>query len=137
MKNYRFQHDDFITDSVYSADGHIGFEGYKLKNYSVMIQNKTNYIYLLAILMFERRKRRSELNLIEKIVDEAQKLFLEYELERKVFQFNDLVMYVNLHFSKPDNQSLIAPISMQKSMRKQMDQRAQRNPSLNKQYSAD
>ena len=119
MKRGRFQHDDFITDSVYSADGHIAFEGLKLKNYSVHIQRNTNGFYLLVTLIFEHRERRSELNLVEKLVDEAQRIFKRLDLERKIFQFNGTTMYANLYFSRFDAPSYIAPISMQRQMQRQ------------------
>ena len=119
MKRGRFQHDDFITDSVYSADGHIAFEGLKLKDYSVHIQRNTNGFYLLVTLIFERCERRSELNLVEKLVDEAQHIFRRLDLERKVFQFNDLTMYANLYFSKINSHSFIAPMQMQRQMKRQ------------------
>ena len=119
MKTGRFQHDDFITDSIYSADGHIGFERLRLIDYSVQLTREPVGFYMLATCLFKRLERRSELNIVEKFVDEAQKVFQNLEMTRKVFQFNDLILYINLYFSIQET-GAFAPIRMQRMLKNQV-----------------
>lgn len=96
--------DDFVTDSIYSADSHIGYKRLKLANMKIKIDKLSSGYAFNAIFKFkEGIVRESERDLVEKYVWEAEKLTRGYHMTRKLFQFGDKSLRATLIFSKKED----------------------------------
>ena len=99
-KYIRNQYDDFITDSAFSADSHITYNRMQLKDYRVSIRYFKPNFYVNVECVFEYVNYRDDFRFVEKLVDECETIFKNFQVKSKLFKFDKLNFSIKLSFSQ-------------------------------------
>ena len=101
------QPDDFLTDSVMSADSHIS-SYYQLANMFFEYKIDGDSVFAHVVLDFcDVDKKNRERNIVESIQNELELMFQNIQIARKLFIFSDYRLHCNFLFKNGGESTLL------------------------------